>query len=76
MSEIKPGIYKHFKGGQYRVIGVGKHSETMELFVIYEALYDNPAGKLWVRPLSMFTELVTRDGQTFPRFSYVGDSAI
>jgi hypothetical protein len=48
----------------------------MELFVIYEALYDNPAGKLWVRPLSMFTELVTRDGQTFPRFSYVGDSAI
>lgn len=71
--ELKPGKYKHFKGGLYRVIGVAKHSETLEEMVVYEALYDNPRSKLWVRPLAMFLEEVERDGQKFPRFQYLGE---
>lgn len=69
--EIKPGIYRHFKGMEYRVIGVGKHSETLEPMVVYEALYPNPESKLWVRPLAMFTEEVERDGHREPRFTFV-----
>jgi hypothetical protein len=65
---VKPGIYNHFKGKQYKVIGVGKHSETLEDFVIYEALYDNKKSKLWVRPLAMFEGTVNVDGISKPRF--------
>ena len=58
--EIKPGaIYQHYKGGKYRMIGVAKHSETLEEFVIYEALYDNPVSKLWARPIGLFVERFT-----------------
>lgn len=71
--EIKPGIYKHFKGGMYRVIGVAKHSETLEDLVVYEALYDNPKSKFWVRPLENFLEEVELDGKKVPRFEYVGE---
>jgi hypothetical protein len=71
--ELKLGKYKHFKGGLYRVIGVAKHSETLEKMVVYEALYDNPRSKLWVRPLEMFLEEVEKDGQKFPRFEYIGE---
>lgn len=70
-SPIQPGIYRHYKGNLYRVIGAGKHSETLESLVLYEALYDNPGGKLWVRPLSMFTETVKVDGKPQKRFEYV-----
>ena len=72
---IKPGIYKHFKTGNlYKVIGVGKHSETLEDLVFYEALYDNKTSKLWVRPLKMFTEEVTAlDGTRKPRFTFISE---
>lgn len=71
---LKVGMYQHFKGGKYRVLGVAKHSETFEEMVVYEALYDNPRSKLWVRPLSMFLEEVERDGIKQPRFKYIGKS--
>ena len=67
--EIKPGIYRHFKGNMYRVIGMTHHSETMEDMVVYQALYGEMG--LWVRPRHMFTETVERDGKTFPRFEFV-----
>ena len=69
--EIKPGRYRHFKGNEYEVIGLAKHSETLEEMVVYRALYGE--GGLWVRPSSMWNETVTRDGETFARFTYVGE---
>lgn len=69
---IKTGIYKHFKtGNEYRVIGVSKHSETLEDFVVYEALYENNKSKFWIRPLAMFTEDVEWEGKKVPRFSFL-----
>ena len=65
--EIKPGRYRHFKGNEYEVIGVAKHSETMEELVVYRALYGEHG--LWVRPAAMWNETVERDGQTFRRFT-------
>ncbi len=74
MSKLKLGMYKHTKTGKlYRVIGIAKHSETLEDLVVYEALYDNPLSKLWVRPLKMFTEKVILNGKQVPRFDYVGE---
>lgn len=71
MSEpLRPGRYRHFKGNEYEVVGVATHSETHEPLVVYRPLYGE--GGLWVRPLAMFTETVIRDGQTFPRFTFVG----
>ena len=69
--EITPGKYRHFKGNEYEVIGVGKHSETLEDFVIYRALYGE--GGLWVRPVSMWNETVERDGKKYKRFEYIGE---
>lgn len=63
---IETGIYRHFKGGRYEVIGVAKHSETLEEMVVYRALYGD--GGIWVRPLAMWNETIERDGKTFPRF--------
>lgn len=71
-SSLKPGTYRHYKGKEYRVIGVAKHSETLEELVVYETLYDNEVSRLWVRPLEMFLENVEVDGKTVPRFEYVG----
>lgn len=68
---IKLGKYKHFKGNEYEVIGIAKHSETLQEFVVYKALYGEQ--ELWVRPLSMFEETITRDGKTFKRFEYIGE---
>jgi len=69
---MKLGKYKHTKTGNlYRVIGVAKHSETLEELVVYETLYDNPRSKLWVRPLAMFLEDVDIDGKKVPRFQFV-----
>jgi len=67
---LRPGKYRHFKGGEYQVQGVARHSETGELLVVYTPLYG--AGGLWVRPLSMFEQTVMRDGQELPRFEYIG----
>lgn len=72
-SEFKMGIYQHYKGPRYRVIGLVKHSETLETLVHYECLYDNPSGQFWVRPLSMFLETVEIDGKTLPRFRYISN---
>ena len=68
---IKLGKYRHFKGNEYEVIGIAKHSETLEDYVVYKALYDEFG--LWVRPLKMFEETITRDGETLKRFEYIGD---
>lgn len=68
---IRLGRYRHFKGGEYEVIGIARHSETREEMVVYRALYGE--GGLWVRPLSMWEEIVTRDGKTFQRFTYIGE---
>ena len=74
-NEIKKGIYKHFKTGNlYRVIGGGKHSETLEDLVFYEALYYNKISKLWVRPSKMFNEkVITPDGTKKKRFTLVSN---
>ncbi len=71
METIKLGKYRHFKGNEYEVIGIASHSETLAPMVVYRALYGE--GGLWVRPASMWNELVTRDGKTFPRFTYLGE---
>ncbi len=71
--EIKPGIYQHYKGERYRIIGVAKHSETLEDLVIYEALYDNKMSKLWARPVAMFLGEVEVDGQKVPRFKFISE---
>ncbi len=69
--DIKLGKYRHFKGNEYEVIGIAKHSETQEEMVIYKALYDN--GDYWVRPAKMWNETVERDGKTYVRFTYIGE---
>ena len=69
--EIRPGRYRHFKGGEYEVIGMARHSETMEELVVYRALCG--AGGLWVRPAAMWSERVDRDGYSGPRFQRIGD---
>ncbi|MBD9253760.1 DUF1653 domain-containing protein [bacterium] len=72
MSEtIKPGRYRHFKGKEYEVLGVARHSETQEELVVYRALYSDFG--LWVRPARMWNETVERDGKTFRRFTYIGE---
>ncbi len=75
MRQIIPGKYRHYKGKEYEVTGVARHSETLEEMVIYRALYESPEfGKnaLWVRPAKMFLEDVTVNGKKVPRFSLVG----
>jgi len=67
--EPTPGMYRHYKGGEYRVIGTARHSETGEMLVVYRCLYDNDS--LWVRPLTMFMETVSVDGAELPRFRLV-----
>jgi hypothetical protein len=68
---IVPGRYRHYKGREYQVMGVARHSETEEEFVVYRALYGERA--LWIRPAAMFVESVTVDGCARPRFALVQD---
>lgn len=68
---IRLGRYRHFKGGEYEVLGVARHSETGEDMVVYRPLYGERA--LWVRPAAMWEETVEREGKTFVRFIYIGD---
>lgn len=70
-NEIKHGRYRHFKGNEYEVLYISKHSETLEPMVVYKALYGD--GGVWVRPAEMWNETVTREGKTFKRFEYIGD---
>jgi len=69
--EIQPGRYRHFKGMEYEVIGMAKHSETMEEMVVYRALYGEEG--LWVRPAAMFSETVVQNGETVLRFIRIGN---
>lgn len=71
MDEIKPGKYRHFKGNEYRVLYIAKHSETLEPMVVYQALYGE--GGIWVRPATMWGEHIERDGYVGARFTYIGD---
>ena len=71
MESIKPGRYRHFKGKEYEVLGVARHSETEDELVVYRALYGGFG--LWVRPVSMWNETVERDGKTFRRFTYISE---
>ena len=68
---IKLGKYRHFKGNEYEVIGIAKHSETLQNYVVYRALYGEHG--LWVRPANMFEETITKDGKTFKRFEYIDE---
>lgn len=69
MSQLKPGVYRHFKGNLYRLIAVARHSETLEEMVVYQALYGD--GGFWVRPAAMWDEPVEKDGYSGPRFTFV-----
>ncbi|MBE6728222.1 MAG: DUF1653 domain-containing protein [Ruminococcaceae bacterium] len=71
MADIKLGKYRHFKGNEYEVIGIAKHSENLEEMVVYRALYGDKG--IWVRPVSMWEETVERDGKIFSRFTYIGE---
>ncbi|MBQ7770063.1 MAG: DUF1653 domain-containing protein [Clostridia bacterium] len=70
MEEIKLGKYRHFKGMEYEVIALAKHSESQEDLVVYRALYGER--QVWVRPASMWNETVERDGKTYKRFTFLG----
>ena len=69
MEPILPGKYRHFKGNEYEVLYIARHSETMEDMVVYRALYGEHG--VWVRPASMWNETVARDGKTFRRFTRI-----
>lgn len=71
-SEPRPGRYRHYKGNDYRVLGVARHTETGELVVVYQALYGERG--LWIRPHGMFCEQVDLAGQVQPRFAFISDS--
>ena len=71
MNEIKLGKYRHFKGNEYEVLYLARHSETGEKLVVYRALYGE--GEVWVRPASMWNEEVEREGKTYLRFTYIGE---
>ena len=67
--QIKLGKYRHFKGNEYEVLCLAKHSETLEDLVVYRALYGK--GDVWVRPMSMWNQMVEKDGKTVQRFTYI-----
>lgn len=68
---MKLGLYKHYKGGLYEVLGLATHSETLEIMVLYKATYLPEGKNLWVRPLTMFTETIKVDGNTVKRFEKI-----
>ena len=72
MSDLKPGIYRHFKGNLYELLCTATHSETQETMVVYRALYGE--GGVWVRPAAMWLEHVQRDGYSGPRFARQEDA--
>ena len=70
-EEIRPGRYRHFKGKEYEVLYLARHSETEEEMVVYRALYGDHG--VWVRPASMWNETVERGGKRYQRFTYIGE---
>ena len=70
-NKLTSGIYEHYKGNRYEVIGICKHSETLEKLVVYRALYGEK--EIWVRPLKMFLEEIEIEKKKVPRFKYVGE---
>jgi hypothetical protein len=70
LPTIQSGRWRHFKGGEYEVLGIVRHSETLEPLVLYRALYGERG--LWVRPHAMFIAMVEVDGREVPRFAPVG----
>ena len=70
-TEPRPGLYRHHKGDDYRVVGLARHSETREVLVIYQALYGERG--MWLRPQAMFVETVEVGGARVPRFAWVGE---
>jgi len=70
MTDIAPGRYRHYKGRDYTVLGVARHSETLEELVVYRQEYGDRG--LWVRPAAMFAETIEVDGRTVPRFAFLG----
>ena len=70
-AQLRPGRYRHFKGNEYQLLYVARHSETLEPMVVYQALYGERG--LWVRPAAMWNETVEREGYQGPRFTYVGE---
>ena len=72
--DVLPGRYKHYKGNEYQVIGVARHSETEEELVVYRCCYGEQS--LWVRPLSLFLESVQVDGCSMPRFTMIGEGTV
>jgi cyclomaltodextrinase len=70
MAPIQPGRYRHYKGNEYTVLGVARHSETLEEHVIYRQEYGDNG--LWVRPAAMFAETVVFEGKAIPRFAFLG----
>ncbi|WP_313169555.1 DUF1653 domain-containing protein [Stenotrophomonas sp.] len=70
LPSLAPGRYRHFKGGEYEVVGLARSSETLEAVVLYKPLYGDWG--LWVRPYAMFVEQVTVEGVSQPRFAYQG----
>ena len=68
---LRCGRWRHYKGNEYKVLGVARHSETEEWMVVYQALYGD--GDIWVRPAAMWNEMVVRDGTAVPRFAFVED---
>ena len=74
MDTIKYGRYRHFKGNEYEVLHIAKHSETLEPMVVYRALYGGH--EVWIRPASMWNETVERDGHVYRRFTYIGGRSL
>lgn len=73
MNPIPLGIYRHYKGNQYKVVGFAKHSETLEDMVVYQALYGERG--IWVRPLAMWDNPIETDAGTVKRFEYIGEDS-
>ena len=71
-EDPRPGRYRHYKGNYYEVVGVARHSETMEELVVYRPLYETEHA-LWVRPRAMFVETIQHKGQAVARFAYVDE---
>ena len=71
MTTVRPGRYRHFKGNEYTVLGIAKHSETHEELVVYRQEYGDRG--LWVRPVGIFLEIVEVGGKRVPRFEFLGE---
>ncbi len=71
MSKLRPGRYRHFKGNEYELLFTARHSETLEEMAVYRQLYGS--GDIWVRPASMWDEVIQREGRACARFTYLGE---